>query len=197
MKSDTLNPSASFQIILDAAEQLIQEKGCRQTTLQDIIDRSGLSKGAIYHYVSGKDELFGRILIAKMEIVNGSFNESVSKAAKEDAASPVQMLAKGMLLNTDNHSVTNKIFTYLLSQSENPKIAQILTNLYEYTQRLSVQWIQTGQKSGAIPANIDADKLSTIFTIFTYGLRTHRIIVKDEEQFGFEDIFKVIFNSLR
>lgn len=75
--------TSSFQLILDTAEQIIQEKGCRQTTMQDIIDRSGLSKGAIYHYVSGKDELFGLILKAKMDQMNDSFKQSVSKRPKE------------------------------------------------------------------------------------------------------------------
>ncbi|BBH23562.1 hypothetical protein Back11_49070 [Paenibacillus baekrokdamisoli] len=195
--SDSTNPNASFQLILDTAEKLIDEKGCRQTTLQDIIERSGLSKGAIYHYVSGKDELFGRILISKMETINDSFNESVSQASKGDAASPVQLIAKGMLANTDSQSVTNKIFTYLLSQSDNPKIAAILNNLYHYTLRLSTEWIKIGQTSGAIPPHIDAAKMSMLFTIFTYGLRTQRVITKDEDQVDFEDIFRLIFRSLQ
>ncbi|WP_175471903.1 helix-turn-helix domain-containing protein [Paenibacillus naphthalenovorans] len=41
----------TFQFILSTTEQLIKEKGCQQTTLQDIMERTGLSKGAIYHYV--------------------------------------------------------------------------------------------------------------------------------------------------
>ncbi|WP_158629984.1 TetR/AcrR family transcriptional regulator [Cohnella sp. AR92] len=197
MTPDLNPPSSSFQLILDTAEQLIREKGCNKTTLQDIMDRSGLSKGAIYHYVSGKDELFGRILISKMEKINENFHTAVTHAASGDASSPIQMIVGRMMINTDNESVTNKIFTYLLSQSENPKIAKILTELYEYTHQLSIQWIQRGQQAGAIPSHIDAVKLSTLFNIFTYGLRTHRIIVQDEEKFGFDDIFNVIFKSLQ
>ncbi|WEK54795.1 MAG: TetR/AcrR family transcriptional regulator [Candidatus Cohnella colombiensis] len=197
MKPDTTSPSSSFQLILDTAEQLIREKGCNKTTLQDIIDRSGLSKGAIYHYVSGKDELFGRVLISKMEQMNTQFNQTVSNATKSDATSPVQMLTQGMMKNTDSHSVTNKIFTYLISQSENPKVALILTELYDFSLNLSIQWIQIGQKAGAIPAHIDAVKLSTIFNIFTFGLRTHRVINPNDDQISVEDIFNVIFKSLQ
>ncbi|ALS22500.1 MULTISPECIES: TetR/AcrR family transcriptional regulator [Paenibacillus] len=65
----------TFQFILSTTEQLIKEKGCQQTTLQDIMERTGLSKGAIYHYVKSKDELFGKILLGYMEELNHSFHE--------------------------------------------------------------------------------------------------------------------------
>ncbi|MEW9701076.1 TetR/AcrR family transcriptional regulator [Paenibacillus sp. SI8] len=78
MTTDATQRSASFQQILETAEQLIKEKGCRQTTLQDIIERTGLSKGAIYHYVSGKDELLGLILKSKTELLNAKFEQAVA-----------------------------------------------------------------------------------------------------------------------
>ncbi|WP_245602145.1 TetR/AcrR family transcriptional regulator [Peribacillus kribbensis] len=46
------------------------EIGCKNTTLQEIIKASGLSKGAIYHYVSSKDELFGLIFQNKLQEIN-------------------------------------------------------------------------------------------------------------------------------
>ncbi|UUZ86481.1 TetR/AcrR family transcriptional regulator [Paenibacillus sp. P26] len=48
--------------------------------MQDIADEAGLTKGAIYHYVKSKDELFAMILEAGMEQTNRRFFESVSGA---------------------------------------------------------------------------------------------------------------------
>ena len=67
MSNPTSHDNPSFQNILLTTEELILEKGCRNTTLKDIIERTGLSKGAIYHYVASKDELFGLILKTKIE----------------------------------------------------------------------------------------------------------------------------------
>jgi len=196
--SDSGSRSASFQLILETAEQLIAEKGCRQTTLQDIIDRSGLSKGAIYHYVSGKDELFGLILKSKMEVMNGKFNEVVAGAAAGDAVQPIRTISQGMLDRTNEQEVSNKIFTYLLSQIDNPKIATILKDVYEFSLQTASRWIETGQQAGAIPPAVDAQKMAAIFMVFTYGLRVHNVIAKDVGgAIEFEDIFRLIFRTLQ
>lgn len=44
--------------ILDTAERLFIEKGYDRASLQDIIDETGLSKGAIYHHFSSKEDIF-------------------------------------------------------------------------------------------------------------------------------------------
>lgn len=43
--------------ILDAAQYLIQTKGYEQTSIQDILDRLQISKGAFYHYFGSKAAL--------------------------------------------------------------------------------------------------------------------------------------------
>ena len=44
--------------ILDAALKVFVKSGYAATTMSDIVQESGLSKGAIYHYYSSKKELF-------------------------------------------------------------------------------------------------------------------------------------------
>ena len=43
--------------IIDAAMKLFLEKGYENTTMQDIVQASGMSKGAIYHYFKSKQEI--------------------------------------------------------------------------------------------------------------------------------------------
>ncbi|MDR4947009.1 TetR/AcrR family transcriptional regulator [Neobacillus cucumis] len=196
--SNNLQRNSSFPHILDTTEQLIKEKGCRHTTLQDIIERSGLSKGAIYHYVSGKDELFGLVLKSKMEQMNNSFNGVVAEAAPKDADLPIQFIAQGMAVQTEGHDVTSKIMTYLLGQIDNPKVGSILSELYESSLNTAKSWIEIGQKAGAIPEEIDAEKMASLFMVFTYGLRVQNIIPKNSgPRVQVEDIFKLILRSLK
>ena len=72
MTTASIYENPTFQHILAITEELILEKGCRHTTLKSIIERTGLSKGAIYHYVDSKDELFRLILQSKVTIVQWS-----------------------------------------------------------------------------------------------------------------------------
>ncbi len=47
--------------IVDAAWQLFYEQGYDNTTVEDIIDESGTSKGSFYHYFAGKDALLSSL----------------------------------------------------------------------------------------------------------------------------------------
>lgn len=44
------HPEETVKLILDAASELFIEKGYDGTSLQDIINKTKLSKGAIYHH---------------------------------------------------------------------------------------------------------------------------------------------------
>ena len=51
-------PEETVRRILDTAERLFTEKGYERASLQDIITETGLSKGAIYHHFSSKEDIF-------------------------------------------------------------------------------------------------------------------------------------------
>src|SRR5699024_5951446 len=54
-------PEETVKLILDVATHLFFEKGYDATSLQDIINETKLSKGAIYHHFSSKEEIFEAI----------------------------------------------------------------------------------------------------------------------------------------
>ena len=51
-------PEETVGKILDTAERMFIEKGYDKTSLQDIIQETGLSKGAIYHHFTSKEDIF-------------------------------------------------------------------------------------------------------------------------------------------
>lgn len=51
-------PEETVRKILDTAERLFIEKGYDRASLQEIIDETGLSKGAIYHHFTSKEDIF-------------------------------------------------------------------------------------------------------------------------------------------
>src|SRR5699024_11909955 len=54
-------PYETVKLILDSPTHLFVEKGSDATSLQDIISETKLSKGAIYHHFSSKEEIFEAI----------------------------------------------------------------------------------------------------------------------------------------
>lgn len=54
-------PEQTVEKILDAATILFLQKGYQHTTLQDIIEETHLSKGAVYHHFKSKEEIAFRV----------------------------------------------------------------------------------------------------------------------------------------
>ena len=197
MSNPTSHDNPSFQSILLATEELILEKGCRNTTLKDIIERTGLSKGAIYHYVASKDELYGLILKTKIEQVNEKFNQLIShpKADAPDAGR-FGVVSQFFHSRQNPNDVGNLIFVYLLSQDDE-KVKSILKNVYQYSKATGVQWIEIGQQEWCDFPKIDAEKMTALFMTFSYGLRVTQILSSsDDEQVATSDIFKLLIQTL-
>jgi len=61
----TLDPAAHAvrrDVFIDAAQALIQTRGCERFSIQDILDATGASKGALYHYFDSKDALVDAVV---------------------------------------------------------------------------------------------------------------------------------------
>lgn len=62
---DPVAHSARREAYLDAAQRIIQTKGYEALSIQDVLDATGTSKGAFYHYFGGKTALLDAI-VARM-----------------------------------------------------------------------------------------------------------------------------------
>jgi AcrR family transcriptional regulator len=182
----------TLSLLLKATEELIQEKGCQQTTMQDIMQRTGLSKGGIYHYVKSKDELFGMILENSMDAMDQKFWEAVEQETNRQVQGPLLTIVN-TLMNRDIH---NQIFIYLLSQQHQPKIASMLEQLDIRAKALAKEWIQVGQEHGAIPAHLDAEWISNFFLTLSYGLRVQQMINQGSTVPTLQDFLTVMVRTL-
>ena len=54
-------PEETLKLIFDAATRLFTEKGFEKTSLQDIMNQTQISKGAISHHVTSKEEIVIKI----------------------------------------------------------------------------------------------------------------------------------------
>ena len=86
--------------ILDAAFAVFIDKGYAETTMDDIVHKSNMSKGAIYHYYNSKKELF-LSLIDHWEVY--SFPDFYSKGNDKKKASEVLMNLAEVVLDVFNN----------------------------------------------------------------------------------------------
>ena len=75
------------QLMVDAAVKIFHEKGYHAATLDDVARELGVTKAALYHYVSSKQNLLSVVYIQALE----SFFAEAYKIAASDLAPPEKM----------------------------------------------------------------------------------------------------------
>ena len=124
--------------IISSAAKLFSERGYDETTLQDIMKLSGLSKGAIYHYFKSKQEILYYLSNYEKELVSDflknlvdnkeltakekiervitylSANEALPELTKENWAEKAPFALLNTLKNTLN--VLSEYITDILEQ---------------------------------------------------------------------------------
>ncbi|GGD57361.1 TetR/AcrR family transcriptional regulator [Paenibacillus nasutitermitis] len=185
------------RLLHDTTVELIREKGCSQTTLSDIMERSGLSKGAIFHYVSGKDELFVQVLENRLEEKNEQFMNVVKGLDIKEFEAPMNVISSGLSRLENKDDVANLILIYLIGKSDQPKVAEIVGNFYNQSIAFSKNWIMTGQNSGVIPAEIDPGQTAELFELIAFGLRMRNLFAQKEYSFGVKEYSAFISGLLQ
>lgn len=67
--------------VLAAAEELFSEKGYRNTTIQEVAEKAGLSKGGVYLYFKSKEELYLSVCLMGL----AGYGERLTRAYDEAA----------------------------------------------------------------------------------------------------------------
>jgi AcrR family transcriptional regulator len=182
--------------LMDMTKELITEKGCHSITMQDIMNRSGMSKGAIFHYVKSKTEIFIWVLQERLEETNERFMKEVEQG-RQNFDEPMQAIKESIIAYENPHNVTNKVLLYLLGKEEDPMVADALKNYYDRSVYLSKMWIETGQSFGVIPETVDAEKTGDMFTLMTFGLRIRSSIPQAQAVFKAQDLSEFIRDVLK
>ena len=97
-------PEETIKLILDAATRLFTEKGFEKTSLQDIMNQTKLSKGAIYHHFTSKEDIFIKICentSKRTELLLAKVRDVKNKTGKEK----LKALFAEALGNTVNYEI--------------------------------------------------------------------------------------------
>lgn len=195
MKQEERRQQTTKQL-LDSTKTLIQEKGCHSITMKDIMEKSGLSKGAIFHYVKSKDEIFAWVLQERLEETNKRFMSEVDQG-RPTFDNPMQKITESLAALEDGQDVTNKVLMYLLGKEDQPLVADVLKQYYERSVLVSKQWIMTGQEHGVIPEAVDTDKTAEMFVLLSLGFRLRSSIPLTGTSFNTQDYSLFMRNMLQ
>ncbi|MEZ3488210.1 MAG: TetR/AcrR family transcriptional regulator [Lachnospiraceae bacterium] len=147
--------------IVSSAWQLFYEKGYNGTTVDDIIELSGTSKGSFYYYFTTKDELLNTLSL----ILDEYYDELEQKMDPD-----MNSFSKLLYLNYEVHTMMEEKIsidllaslysTQLVSERESHLLDQN-RNYY----RLVNQIVEEGQKRGQIRTDAAASEVTRYYTM--------------------------------
>lgn len=158
--------------ILDAAEDLFADKGLQLATMDDVAERTELSKGTLYLYFRNKDELYlGINLRAKRQL------RSLMEAAYKQGRSgreKVQSLGEAYLDFCQQYPNYHLIMLHCHAQegallSEN-QYAEEAHHHGQYALGLLVKALELGQADGSIRQGLDPLKTAFLLWAQLQGL---------------------------
>jgi AcrR family transcriptional regulator len=145
--------------ILQSALIAFSEKGYHQTTMDDIVARSRLSKGALYWHFKSKKELF----IALVEWFMLEMGEEISHAWTEDmsASDKIRTMVMVSIESSEQLIPFFKVFLDFWAQtSEDEQLRQIFESVIEDYQNQIEEIIKEGMASGEFRPVKEPRKLS-------------------------------------
>jgi len=102
----------SLERIIEATIELLRERAYDQITLAEICERSGVSTGALYGRVAGKDELLRVVQVRFLERLDQQFTQEATRIASHARGLrqvvPAVVASLGMLLK--QHSTVLRAF---------------------------------------------------------------------------------------
>ena len=114
-------PEQTVEKILQAAQQLFAQKGYAHTTLQDVIDATGLSKGAVYHHFRSKEEIAAKV----GDRIGAQLNSALAQIRDDAAMTGLQKL--------------QAVFAVSLQPQRQQQIITTLPHLWDDPQFLSMK----------------------------------------------------------
>jgi AcrR family transcriptional regulator len=146
------------QRLLAAATRLFAEQGFDRTSVQEIVEAAGVTKGALYHYFGSKDDLLHEIYARLLRLQQ----ERLDDFADRDA--PVEQRLREAAVDVVVTSLANrddaKIFfrsMHMLGAEKQKEVRADRRRYHERFRALIEEGQRTGVFSDATPADLVVD----------------------------------------
>ena len=152
--------------IVSAAWQLFYEQGYDNTTVEEIVDASGTSRGSFYHYFDGKAALLSSLSYLfdeKYEELAESMNPDLSSIEKLNLMNQELFL---MIDNTVSVDLLSQLFaTQLITNGERHMMSPNRTYY-----KLLRQVISEGKQNGTFREEFSVNDIAKAYAMFERGL---------------------------
>ncbi len=179
--------------ILDAAERVFFSKGYESSTMDDVADEAELSKGTLYLYFNGKDELHFAIMEKGMKLLLNLIEEKLDP--KENGRMNLISIGLALVDFSKKHpDYFNALIFFQSRDIEHQKMDEF--RLKKFLQgrsalKLLNEIIIKGMHDGSVRGDIEVEKVSMTIWAQMMGV----LVMYSTKEFAFEH-FKVSLEDL-
>ncbi len=147
--------------IIDAAWQLFYRQGYDDTTVEEIIEASGTSRGSFYHYFQGKDDLLSTLA----DVFDRKYEELVETMDPEmDRFDQLMYLNRELFAMLEN-SISLDLVARLYSSQLVTRGDKSLMDHNRIYYRLLRQIVLQGQERGELRLDVTANEIVRAYTL--------------------------------
>lgn len=163
VKTAKQRPEKTRQIVA-VAEKLFLEKGYAETTVDDILEVTGLSKGGFYHYFKSKEE----VLSASIHILMQDMLASLTPIVQDETLTALEKLKLFMKTKTEFKEPRKEFARYLsmLMKSDFTLYKYYISLAQSYIEPLAAI-IEQGKKEGVFNVQYPRETADILIRVVT------------------------------
>ena len=152
--------------IVSAAWKLFYEQGYDDTTVEEIVEESGTSKGSFYHYFSGKDALLSSL----SDLFDDKYQELIPTLEEDmDSFEKLMYLNQELFLmieNTVSVELLGRLFATQLTTSGERHLLNTNRTYYKLLRQITTE----GHRQGLFKDELSINDITKAYAMFERGL---------------------------
>ena len=147
--------------IISAAWQLFYQQGYDNTTVEEIIEASGTSKGSFYHYFEGKDSLLSSLSY----LFDEKYEELMDRIPEDMDRFDVLMLLNRELFAMIENSIALDLLARLYSSQLVTRGEKHLLDHNRIYYKLLRRIVSEGQQRGELRADVTVNEVVRVYAL--------------------------------
>ncbi|QHC14741.1 TetR family transcriptional regulator [Streptomyces sp. GF20] len=140
--------------LLAAATRLFADQGYDRTSVQEIVEAAGVTKGALYHYFGSKEDLLQEVYARLLRLQQERLD--MYAGSQEPVGERLRAAAADVVVTTIENLDDASIFFRSMHQLSPEKNKQVRAERRRYHERFRAL-VEEGQRAGVFTRDIPAD----------------------------------------
>lgn len=153
------NKAQKKEAFIEAAEKLFAEKGFENTSIEEVVKRSGLTKRTLYQYFQSKEDLFYAVALKGARRLYEASTDALEQG--ENAREKIRLANLAHLAFYRDYPASFQILNYLPANKQNSEASphyQEIRRLDEARMEYLGSLIAAGASDGSINPNLNMKK---------------------------------------